>query len=265
MRKLLMLVMIAAVTMLCASGVSAFATKAAKEKNCATCHTLKQAEAETLLKPLAPDFKALSITQAPVKGLWEVYGVAGGRKVLVYVDYGKKFFVPGNIIDIQAKKNITQDRYEELGERYATKIDVAKIPTADALVLGDANAAYKVIVFSDPDCPFCKAHEEMKKVVEKRKDIAFLIKLYPLPMHKDALWKSKTIVCEKSMQLLEDNFAGKEIPKKECDAAKAIDENLKLAPELGITGTPAMIMPDGRVIPGYREADQLIEAITKKK
>jgi len=35
----------------------------------------------------------------------------------------------------------------------------------------------------------------MKKVVSERKDIAFYIILYPLPMHKEAYGKSKAIIC----------------------------------------------------------------------
>ena len=31
----------------------------------------------------------------------------------------------------------------------------------------------------------------MKKVIEKRKDIAFYMKLFPLPMHKDSASKIK--------------------------------------------------------------------------
>ncbi|MFA4919149.1 MAG: hypothetical protein WC581_07855 [Thermodesulfovibrionales bacterium] len=46
-------------------------------------------------------------------------------------------------------------------------------------------------------------------MLEERKDIAFYIKLYPLPMHKDAYGKAKTIVCEKSLALLENAFAKK--------------------------------------------------------
>jgi thiol:disulfide interchange protein DsbC len=102
----------------------------------------------------------------------------------------------------------------------------------------------------------------MKKVIEKRKDISFFIKLFPLPMHPDAGWKSKSIACKKSLQLLEDNFEGKQIPKTECDT-KAIEDTTKLAGEIGISGTPALVLPNGRIVPGFREADALIELITK--
>ncbi len=86
----------------------------------------------------------------------------------------------------------------------------------------------------------------MKKIVEKRKDIAFYLKLYPLSIHKEAYWKAKTIVCKQSLQLLEDCFTGKKIEKFDCNT-KEVDETIKLAESLGITGTPAIVLPDGRL------------------
>ena len=103
----------------------------------------------------------------------------------------------------------------------------------------------------------------MKKVIEKRKDIAFYIKLFPLPMHKEAYAKAKAIVCEKSLSLLEEAFAKKQMPKPACETS-AIDDNIKLAEKLGINGTPAMVMPDGRLVSGYMEADAIIKQIEKK-
>jgi thiol:disulfide interchange protein DsbC len=103
----------------------------------------------------------------------------------------------------------------------------------------------------------------MKKVIEKRKDIAFYIKLFPLPMHKDAGRKSKAIMCEKSLSMLEDAFSGKPIPDPKCDT-KVIDENIKLAEKLGINGTPNLIFPDSTLVPGAIDADKIIEAVDKK-
>jgi len=104
----------------------------------------------------------------------------------------------------------------------------------------------------------------MKKVLEKRKDIAFYLKLFPLiKLHPKAYEKSMTIVCKKSLELLEDNFAGKKLPPPECKT-KEVDENLKLGERLGISGTPAIILPDGGIIPGYKNADALIQLIDRK-
>ena len=103
----------------------------------------------------------------------------------------------------------------------------------------------------------------MKKVVEKRKDIAFFIKLFPLPMHKGAYEKSKAIICEKSMALLEDAFAKKELPKPKCETTQ-VDDNLQLGKKLGINGTPALIFPDGSLVSGALDADAIISQIDKK-
>ena len=188
----------------------------------------------------------------PVKGLWEVDIDAAGKKGPLYVDFSKKYLISGAVVSIKDKKNLTQERLTELN-----KVDVSKIPLDDALVMGDKDAKHRVIVFDDPDCPFCaKLHQEMKKVIEKRKDIAFYIKMFPLKIHPEAYDKSKAIVCEKSLTLLEDAFEKKQLPKPTCETS-AIDDNLKLGEKLGISGTPALIMPDGRVISGYKEADAI--------
>ena len=104
----------------------------------------------------------------------------------------------------------------------------------------------------------------MKKVLEKRDDIAFLIMLYPLPMHKDSYKKTKAIICEKSLSLLDDAFGKKSIPEPTCETT-AIDDNINLAKKLGITGTPAIILSNGSLIPGYKDADSLISLIDKAK
>lgn len=103
----------------------------------------------------------------------------------------------------------------------------------------------------------------MKKVIKERKDIAFYIILYPLPMHPEAYEKSKAIFCEKSLSMLDDAFAKKPLPKAKCQTT-AIDENIELAKKLGISGTPAMIFPDGMLVPGYKDADSIIRLIDKK-
>ena len=84
--------------------------------------------------------------------------------------------------------------------------------------------------------------------------------MFPLKNHPEAHEKSKSIVCEKSLALLESAFEKKAIPKSKCETS-AIDENIKLAEKLGITSVPSIILPDGRVFPGYKDAKALIQLI----
>jgi len=102
----------------------------------------------------------------------------------------------------------------------------------------------------------------MKKVIEERKDIAFYIKMFPLRIHPEAYEKAKAIVCEKSLALLESAFEKKPLPKPKCETT-VIDENIKLAEKLGISSVPSIILPNGRVVPGFKGAKALIELIGK--
>jgi thiol:disulfide interchange protein DsbC len=101
----------------------------------------------------------------------------------------------------------------------------------------------------------------MKKILEERKDIVFYIELFPLNSHPEAYGKSKSIVCEKSLTLLEDAFEKKPLPKPNCET-RVVDENIKLAQKLGITSVPVLILPDGRLLPGYKDAKTLISLIS---
>jgi thiol:disulfide interchange protein DsbC len=103
----------------------------------------------------------------------------------------------------------------------------------------------------------------MNKVIEQRPDIAFLVKLYPLPMHNDAYRKSKTILCENSLKLLDDVFDNKSIPDPTCDTT-AVDETIALAKKLGINSTPTLIFPDGTLMPGFKDAGSIIRLIDKQ-
>jgi thiol:disulfide interchange protein DsbC len=100
----------------------------------------------------------------------------------------------------------------------------------------------------------------MKKIINERKDIAFYIKMFPLRGHPEAYEKSKSIVCEKSLTLLEDAYANKPLPKPKCETT-VVDENIKLGQKLGITSVPTIILPDGRLISGSKDAKTLITLI----
>jgi thiol:disulfide interchange protein DsbC len=101
------------------------------------------------------------------------------------------------------------------------------------------------------------------KVVAERKDIAFFIKMFPLPMHKDAYEKAKAIVCEKSLRLLEDSYEHKPLPKAKCRTS-AVDDSIAAGKKIGVNATPTLILPDGRMITGVSDAEALIADIDRK-
>lgn len=233
------------------------------EENCTDCHALEKAEASEILSKLnLPDPEISHIKVSPLKGLWEVAIMNSGKQGLIYIGFDKKHIVAGPVYEIEA---LSEQIRKGIGmkEQSESYVDASSIPLEDALVLGSRDAPHKVAVFTDPDCSFCgKLHEELKQVVEERKDIAFYLKLFPLRFHKEAYWKSQTIFCSGSLQYLEDNFAKRPIPRPDCET-DVIDRNIELGRSLGITGTPTLIMPDGLMVKGLKDAGAIIALVEK--
>jgi thiol:disulfide interchange protein DsbC len=116
------------------------------ESDCQRCHTLSVDEATSVVKEINPEIEVVSVKLSPVGGLWEVVVKARGKRSLAYVDFSKQFLVTGDIIKVSTKKNVTDERLYEL-----SRIDVTSIPLDEALLMGKADARFKVIVFDDPD------------------------------------------------------------------------------------------------------------------
>jgi thiol:disulfide interchange protein DsbC len=186
-------------------------------------------------------------------GVWLVAVEKNNQKIPLYIDYSKNYVVTGNIIRLKDQKNVTNEQLAK-----TSRVDLSQVPLDDALLIGRSDARTKVIVFTDPQCPYCiKLHPELKQVVAADPNIAFLIKLYPLPMHPNAYAISKSIVCNRSTALLDAAFAGKPVPPPLCET-RAIDENLALVAKLGIRSTPTLVLPDGMALPGYKTAADLL-------
>lgn len=235
--------------------------------DCASCHAITLQEANTLLKDIAP---VKAVNAAPVRGLFEVTIEQGGKTGYAYIDYGKKHIIAGSVYDIASQKQIGGAAKAAAAAPAAAppemRLDPATLKTGDAIVMGNPNGTRKLFVFTDPECPFCsKMHAELKKLAALEPDLLIYIKLYPLKMHPKAYDKARVIIGEKSLKLLEDSFAGKALPApKGKDAKKPVDDNIKFAEAAGIRSTPTLVFADGRIIPGYRQAEEIRELLSKQ-
>lgn len=234
------------------SPVSAYRQMSTEDADCRSCHTLTKDEAKEIFSGLQGD--VLSVQQAAVPGFWEIGLKTQNQNIPLYLDYSKNYLFSGSLIRIQDKKNLTEESYRKLNP-----VDLSKIPTEDALLLGNPEAKNKIIVFTDPHCPYCvKLHEVMKAAVEKRSDLLFQIKLMPLKPSSKKI--AATVVCTKSLEQLEAAFAKQEIPEVSCEST-AIEQTLAVGQSLGISGTPALVLPNGQIVPGYKPLDELLELI----
>ena len=202
--------------------------------------------------------EVINIQPAEVPGLYQVDMKMQGKVIPIYLDAKGEYLISGTVIRIKDRKNITEAAYQKLNP-----IDVSSIPLEDALILGDPKAPQKIIVFTDPHCPYCsRYHKVLHEVVKTNPEIAFYIKLVPFkPSSKQT---AQTILCNKSMEQLEKAFAGESLPEPTCQS-ETIGNNLMLAQKLGINGTPSSVLPNGIISPGFKSAEELIKTIQENQ
>lgn len=234
------------------ASAGAFRSEGGITRDCVECHKLTKGEAEKILAKVVDN--VVGVAPGPFPGVWEVDVLQDGKTYPLYIDYSLKYLFNGQFIRLSDMANLTGLRYQDLN-----RVDVASIPVQDAIRVGSPSAKKTVIVLSDPTCRFCRMlHGEIKKAVAKDADVAFLVMPYPREKSDKATYrKCLAVVCSKSVKLLDDAYAGKELPEAVCKTA-AVNETIQLAERLRIEGTPTMILPDGRMISGYMTAEALL-------
>ena len=191
--------------------------------------------------------KIAEISKTPVAGLFEV---RLGTDI-VYTDENGHFLVQGSLIDTKTRSDLTQARIDKL-----TAIDFAGLPLKDAVLIRQGTGARKVVVFSDPNCGYCK---RLERDLLALKDVSIYTFLYPI-LGPDSTAKSKDIWCAKEpAKVWRAWMLDGQAPAKvagACDTA-AIERNTDMGKRYKVTGTPALVFEDGSRAPGAIPAAQI--------
>lgn len=232
------------------------------KKDCAGCHSMTIQEAGSMLKDVG---EVKQVKVATIPGLFELTLENKGKQAVVYMDFAKKHLVTGPVFDIATKKQIGAAANQPTKP---TTVKAGSIPAENSIVMGNPEGKKKLFVFTDPECPYCgKLHHELVKLMYMEPDLAIYVKMFPLKMHPKAYDKARVILSAENPQyLLDKAFAGEQLPSPgPKDSPKAVDDTIRLAESLGITATPTLVLPDGRIMPGYREAGEIKKLLSQTK
>ena len=207
---------------------------------------LKQSLAKTL-----PQYEATYIEKTPIEGIYQV--IIGGQ--VIYMTRDARYMIDGNLIDLSTKKNYTEDamsiirlsQIEELGE---DKMVVYTPKTIE----------HTITVVTDIDCPYCRRlHGEMDQYMAGGVQVRYIF----MPLKGKGDFRTTVSVwCAKDRnEALDMAKAGAELEAKDCE--NPIDEHLNVSRNLGVRGTPAIILQNGNMLPGYVPASKLIAELQK--
>ncbi|MDE0190689.1 MAG: thioredoxin fold domain-containing protein [Gammaproteobacteria bacterium] len=191
------------------------------------------------------------VAPSEVPGLFEVETDGG----LLYVTEDAGYLIAGNVYEIRdgGLVNLTeQKRAAERRELFA-KIDGADLITFTP----EAETKASVLVFTDTDCGFCRQlHSQMANYHALGIEVHYLA--FPRAgVGSPTYDKMVSAWCsDDALEALTALKRGEGIPETYCES-HPVGEQYELGQLIGITGTPAILLPSGRLLPGYVPPDDL--------
>jgi thiol:disulfide interchange protein DsbC len=208
------------------------------------------------LAEVLPGQQVTSIHQTPVPGIYEV--LIGTD--LLYVSEDGRYMLQGRLIDLEQRENLTETspRLAEALKRAAKEraAAVEKVGDDNMVVFSPKRYDHTVTVFTDIDCVYCrKLHSEIDSYLDAGIRVRYLF--YPRAgAGSPSFNKAVSVWCADDRQkAMTDAKAGRSVDNRKCE--NPVASHVHLGEELGINGTPAIVLDTGELVPGYVPAKRL--------
>ena len=206
------------------------------------------------LQQLRPGIPIEAVVAIDIPGMYAIE-LSGGTTLYGTAD-GQHFF-SGDLFAVQDDLvNLSEQRRDKKRQQL-----MAQQSLEDMIVFSAVGEPRGYIqVFTDVDCGYCrKLHNEMAQINELGIEVRYLA--YPRAgVDSDTHEKMVSAWCAKDRQsAITQLKAGASVPTKTCQ--NAISDHYGLGQQLGISGTPAIVLADGRLLPGYLPAERLAAAV----
>ncbi|MWN32285.1 bifunctional protein-disulfide isomerase/oxidoreductase DsbC [Gilliamella sp. Pra-s65] len=196
--------------------------------------------------------KNIKIANSPVNGLKRVTTPDG----LFYVTDDGKYLTQGPIYDIQG------DEPEDIAN--GNNLRLIKSIKNDAIVYKAKNEKYIISVFTDYTCHYCKLlHENIDKYLEAGISVHYFA--FPRAGADSEVGKNMQSIWSMTNRkaAFENAYKGNTISPA-SSMIPYVTQQFNVGKKLGISGTPAIVLPNGQLVSGYLPADKLIEILDKK-
>jgi thiol:disulfide interchange protein DsbC len=197
------------------------------------------AELKKSIQAHFPDSEIETLTLTPFEGLYEV--VIGGE--IFYTDKEAKYFFMGHVVDTKTRVSLTSERMQQI--RDARRIEIDTLPLEHAIKAVKGNGKRTLIVYSDPNCPYCKRLEE--ELVDVT-DVTIHTLLYPIL--KGSIATATAIWCASDRLKAWDDFMLRSVKPTGSDCETPLTKLLQSGQQNRVTGTPTLIFADGSIVSG---------------
>ena len=211
-----------------------------------------QAVFEAALKKItSSQVKIIEVNPTPIGDIKEVMVDAGRGSEILYISADGKYIINGSLFDIDNRIDLTDQKKSLIRKDLITGISAA-----ERINFYPAEMKYHITVFTDIDCGYCrKLHAEMAQYNELGIGVSYLF--FPRAGLQSASFdKAVNVWCAQDQQnAMTMAKAGEPVEPQLCD--NPIEAHYKAGMTAGVTGTPAMVLDNGTLMPGYLPPAQL--------
>ncbi|MBD9482271.1 thioredoxin fold domain-containing protein [Pseudomonas sp. PDM14] len=210
------------------------------------------------LSKLQPDLPIEAIAESPMTGLFQVH-LTGGR--LIYASGDGQYLLQGNLY--QFKDGNAVNLTEKAASKGIAKL-IDAIPQSEMVVFAPKQPKTYITVFTDTDCGYCqKLHSEVPELNRLGVEVRYVA--FPRQGEGSHGYNGLVSVwCAKDrQQAMNKAKSREELPPGKCD--NPVMKQYEIGQMVGVNGTPAIVLANGQLIPGYQPAPQLAKIALEAK
>jgi thiol:disulfide interchange protein DsbC len=196
-----------------------------------------------------------SIEPSIFDGIYKVYY---GDLQPIYVSQDGNFFIYGDMYQINSNRiiNITNE------ETKSRRVDLlSSIPLNELIIFKSKNEISAITVFTDVDCGYCR---KLHSQISEYNKVGITVKYAAFPRSGIGTQTFTRMVgawcADDPKKVITDLKNDKKLNLDFCDD-QPIAKHYVIGQKLGISGTPAIITPDGELIPGYVSPEELLSRL----
>jgi thiol:disulfide interchange protein DsbC len=175
---------------------------------------------------------------------------------VIYVSADGKHFFAGDLYDLQSRTNLTESTISTERKKVMDAYDTKK----NIIFKAEGKEKHVISVFTDIDCGFCaKLHKEVPELTKAGVTVRYF--MFPRAgVGSPSFKKAVSAWCNDDQNTTLTKAKNREsIESKTCD--NPIREQYELGQSIGVTGTPAIVLSSGTLLPGYQPAKSLVRLL----
>lgn len=225
------------------------------------------AEVKKKLSSIMPNATPDSVAESVIPGVYEaIYGAQ-----VVYISKDGRYMMEGEIYDLQSRVNLTETKRQNGRLKAVSSMDKSSMIVFSPEKT-TTKAKHVITAFTDIDCGYCrKLHTQIKEYNDEGIEVRYAAfprsgPQTPSYFKAVAVWcavdRNKAMSFAKGGASLEQLQQLEQVKDNSCK--DTVKQHMATAREIGVTGTPTLVMENGEVIPGYVPPDRLIKILDEK-